>query len=162
MSSTESSDANQMQVDDIDTNAPRSLRPRKGTRGSVECITGRMVSALDKRRVSDRDAIHLLIATAEGMRRDPKKLIINRSSLRKRRSENRKKIADFLKTNPQVKLFINQCENFSLTLKFFISSSIQRNSSWCIGTEKYFQISKAIRKLIDFQLLCRLMGRSNF
>lgn len=101
-SSTESSDANQMQVFDIDIDAPRSLRPRKGTRGSVECITGRMVSALDKCRVSDRDAIHLLIATAEGMRRDPKNLIINRSSLRKRRTENRKKIADFVKENPQV------------------------------------------------------------
>lgn len=109
----------QVQNHDIDTDAPRSLRPRKGTRGSVECITGRMVSCFDKSRTSDRDAIHTLIATAEGMRRDPKTLIINRSSLRKRRQENRKKVADFLKQNPQVTLFINQCENISVTSKFF-------------------------------------------
>lgn len=98
MSLTEPSDCEDVEV----VEPQRLLITHKEKRATVSCITPRMVSALDKAKVSDRNAIHILTATALGMKRDPKELIINRSSLQRCRTENRKKIADYVKNNPQV------------------------------------------------------------
>lgn len=49
---------------------------------------------LDKCKISDRDAVHLLFATAESLGNDTNKLIINRSSIRRSRLRLRKQRAE--------------------------------------------------------------------
>lgn len=69
-------------------------RKHKGVkRGQQSFITARIVAALDKAKVSDGDAIHILIAVAESFAKlydfNLNDLIINRTSLRSLRSKNR-------------------------------------------------------------------------
>jgi len=68
-------------------------------RGKIDFINERIVSALDKCRVSDRDAMHLLIAIAEALGHDVNGLIINRTSLQRARQSHRKLIAARVKDN---------------------------------------------------------------
>uniref|UniRef100_A0A8D8TUD9 Uncharacterized protein n=1 Tax=Cacopsylla melanoneura TaxID=428564 RepID=A0A8D8TUD9_9HEMI len=62
-------------------------------RGTVNVITDKLVAALDKCQVSDREAVHLLITTAEALGHDPSTLAINRTTIQRRRQEIREKIA---------------------------------------------------------------------
>lgn len=57
----------------------RALRPR----GTKAFIDERIVFALDKSSVSDRDAIDILAATAAALGHDLKTLILNRTTLRR-------------------------------------------------------------------------------
>lgn len=75
-------------------------------RGTVSFINERIVSALDKCMISDRNAMHLLGATAEALGHDVSKLVLNRTSIRKIRTANRKTIADFVKENFHVMLLL--------------------------------------------------------
>lgn len=50
-------------------------------RPSKQFITTKLVAALDKCKVSDRDATHLLFATAEALGHNIDNLVINRSSI---------------------------------------------------------------------------------
>ena len=65
---------------------PRSLLLHR-KRGSSKFITNKMLSALDKCKISDRDAMHLIITTAEALGRDVTKLFINRPSLQRSRKQ---------------------------------------------------------------------------
>lgn len=77
-------------------------------RGSQPFINERIVSVLDKCKISDRNAMHLMAAVAEGLGHNVSNLVLNRSSIRRYRTANRKKIADFIKDNLQVMvLFLN-------------------------------------------------------
>lgn len=58
-------------------------------RGRKDFISLRVVSSFDKAKASDGNGIHILIAIAEALDHDLNELIINRTSLRARRSDNR-------------------------------------------------------------------------
>ena len=55
------------------------------SRGRQQCITPRLAAALDKCKISDRNAVHLLTAAAEAFGADPTDIILNRTSIRERR-----------------------------------------------------------------------------
>ena len=62
----------------------------KKKRGRLEFLTPRLSEALDRCKISDRNAIHLLIAAAEALGCDASKLILNRTSFQQRRKKFRK------------------------------------------------------------------------
>lgn len=57
----------------------------KRRRGRREIMTPKLAAALDKCRISDRDAVHIIIAIAEALGHDVEDLVINRSSIHKSR-----------------------------------------------------------------------------
>lgn len=85
-----------MDVVNYDADANIVLSPQRGV---VHFINEKIVSVLDKCKVSDRDAIHLLIAVAEALGHNVQQLIINRTSLQKARKSHRESIATKLKDN---------------------------------------------------------------
>lgn len=64
-----------------------------------------MVAVLDKCQISDRDAVHLLMATAEVFGEDVGNLVINRTSIQRFRQEIREK---------QVKVIKERFQNIAL------------------------------------------------
>lgn len=68
-------------------------------RGTIEIMSPKLLSALDKCKISDRDAIHIIISTAEALGQDISKLKINRSTLQRKRTMFRETRAKELKTN---------------------------------------------------------------
>ncbi|XP_050535174.1 uncharacterized protein LOC126902191 [Daktulosphaira vitifoliae] len=63
-------------------------------RGRKNILTDKLAAAFDRCRISDRDAVHILMATAESFGLDTSALIINKTSInnfRKRFRENRMK-----------------------------------------------------------------------
>jgi len=65
-------------LDSPDIEVSRATK-RKGGRQKI--ITPRLAAALDKCKISDRDAVHILIATTEALGHDVQDFIINRSSI---------------------------------------------------------------------------------
>ncbi|XP_025405167.1 uncharacterized protein LOC112679535 [Sipha flava] len=63
-------------------------------RATKEIMTPRLSAALDKCKVSDRDAVHLLTACVESVSLNPSDYIINRTSIKKCREIFRKKVAE--------------------------------------------------------------------
>ncbi|KAL4131631.1 hypothetical protein QTP88_008916 [Uroleucon formosanum] len=61
------------------------IMPIKNKRGRKEIMASRLASALDKCKVSDRDAVHLLIACAEVFNVNVNDYAINRSSVKRSR-----------------------------------------------------------------------------
>lgn len=53
----------------------------------------RIASALDKAKVTDGDAIHIIIAVVESLGHNVEELVINRTTLRNMRSEFRASVA---------------------------------------------------------------------
>lgn len=49
-------------------------------------MTPKLAAALDRSKISDRNAVHILIAIAEALGNDVNKLIINRTSIRNSRT----------------------------------------------------------------------------
>lgn len=85
LSSSESADENsETETRDTlsDSEASTSLR-----RGTLDFFTPRLSEAFDKCKISDRNAIHLLVAAAEAFKFDTTDLIINRTSIQRRRKE---------------------------------------------------------------------------
>lgn len=74
--------------DIIDTTVPST--PSKTTRGTINFITPRLVSALDNAKVSDGMAIHILTAAAEALGHNVDDLIINRSTIHRVRQQIRR------------------------------------------------------------------------
>jgi len=70
-------------------------------RGKIDFINDRLVIVLDRCKVSDHDAVHVLMETAEALGHDTCNLIINRTSIRQRRLQTRKNIAVKLKEDFQ-------------------------------------------------------------
>lgn len=56
-------------------------------RGKINIITPKVVGALDKCKLSDRDAVHILVALSEALGHDINDLIIYRSSIRRCRMD---------------------------------------------------------------------------
>ncbi|KAE9528601.1 hypothetical protein AGLY_012176 [Aphis glycines] len=63
-------------------------------RATKSIMTSRLSAALDKCKVSDRDAVHLLTACIESFSLNPASYIINRTSIRNSRESIRKEIAE--------------------------------------------------------------------
>lgn len=66
-------------------------------RGRQKIITERLVSTLDRCKVSDRDAIHLISAVADALGQDLNDVVLNRTSLQRSRRELRAKKVEKLK-----------------------------------------------------------------
>lgn len=62
-------------------------------------MSTKLLSALDKCKISDRDTIYIIISTAEALGQDISKLKINRSILQRKRAMFRKTRAKELKIN---------------------------------------------------------------
>lgn len=63
----------------------QSIKMPVKKRGRKEIMTRRLASALDKCKISDRDAVHLLIACAEVFNANVNYYAINRSSVKRSR-----------------------------------------------------------------------------
>lgn len=55
-------------------------------------ITSRLASALDSAKLSDRKALHILMATVEALGHNPDELAISRSTIHRSRQENRQNV----------------------------------------------------------------------
>lgn len=73
-----------MDVDDYDT------QPEE-RRGRTQLITPRLSAALDDAKVSDRKAIHIIMAVAEALRVNVDEHVVNRTSLQNLRRKHREK-----------------------------------------------------------------------
>lgn len=94
---TDISECNAGEPDLMDIDVPQpSASP---SRTKVNFINKRITSALDKCKTTDRNAIHLLVAVAEALGHSANDLIINRSTLRKMRQNNREEVAANVKQN---------------------------------------------------------------
>lgn len=71
-------------------------------RGTWNFITPRLVAALDKCKVSDRYATHILAAVAEALGHCLRDLVINRESIRLCRDKYREQISQQIKNDFQV------------------------------------------------------------
>ncbi|KAL4090628.1 hypothetical protein QTP88_025427 [Uroleucon formosanum] len=74
-----------------------STKHFRSSRGFEAFVSEKLAVVLDKCKISDRNAVHLLIATAEALGNNVNKLIINRSSIRSARIEFRKERAKKLR-----------------------------------------------------------------
>lgn len=61
------------------------------SRGCQQIITERLFSALDKSKLSDRGAMHLIYAVADALGHDLNHLVLNRTSLQRARRNLRQK-----------------------------------------------------------------------
>lgn len=77
------------------TNQPGPSKPLK--RGNINFINTELVAALDKCKLSDRDSVHILIATTEALGHNTEDLVINRTSIRRCRQKLRAERASVLK-----------------------------------------------------------------
>lgn len=73
--------------------------PSKIKRARKEIINHRLSAALDKCKISDRDAVHLLTAAAESFNVNTSEYIINRSSIKRAREKCREKLSETIKSN---------------------------------------------------------------
>lgn len=97
--SSSDSDENIFEDDELDTaRAPfeetlqvvSEAGPPSYNQPSKQFITTKLVNVLDKCKVSDRDATHLLFATAKALGHKVDELVINRSSISRSREKLRK------------------------------------------------------------------------
>lgn len=92
--STSSTDESTIEDEEFDKPGPSTKYFKQPHRGNINFITSKLASALDKCKLSDRDAVHILISTAEALGEDVNKLIINRTSIRNTRLRFRKERAE--------------------------------------------------------------------
>lgn len=103
-------------VDDRGNIAEHSKQTRsKKPKGTINFISSRLVAALDKWKISDRAAVHIIIATAIALGHQVKDLIINRSTIRKIRLRNREISSKRIKEDFFVRL--NEATRAKITLK---------------------------------------------
>ena len=116
--------------------------PSTSKRASKQFLTTKLVTALDRCKVSDRDATHLLIATAKALGQNIDSLVINRSSINRGREKLRKERAIQLREGFQINAYKSSVIHWdgkllpSLTSKNLVDrlSVIQqkpRTITWC-------------------------------
>ena len=89
---TSSSDSN-AEVSDNDDNSTTPSTAKRSCRAR-NVVTANLTAALDRTKVSDRCAVHILSAAACALGHDPSQLAINRSSIRRSRRTQRKSLAE--------------------------------------------------------------------
>jgi len=119
LSSSSSEDEN-IDMDIDNANIEISVKPKIQTiRGKTNIITPKVVGgALDKCKLSDRDAVHILIALSEALGHGINDLIINKSSIRRCRMNLRQERADIIK---------NKFKSNILYITFLIRNLILHN-----------------------------------
>lgn len=85
------SDNEIMHDDELELELVEERSPIK--RGTKQFINERLVQALDRCKISDRYAVHILYATAEALGHPVEELILNRSSIRRCRENLREQKA---------------------------------------------------------------------
>lgn len=90
-STDESSPRNILEEQQVETITDSQASSTK--RARREILTKRLSSALDKCRISDRDAVHILTACVDALSLNPSEFVINRSSIKRGREEFRKQSA---------------------------------------------------------------------
>lgn len=73
---------------------PETPGPSTNKRGRKELLTSRLSAALDRCKISDRDAVHLLTACVDALLLDPSIYVINRSSIKRSRENYRQEISE--------------------------------------------------------------------
>lgn len=63
-------------------------------RGHINWITPRLLAALDNAKVTDGMAVHILIAAAQALNQEVDALILNHTTIRRLRRENRAKLLE--------------------------------------------------------------------
>lgn len=82
--------------------------PDKSTkRGTIKFINEKLICALDRCKISDRNAVYIIYAVAEALGHDPDELILNRTSIQDCRKEMREAAAkrikeEFIVSDPNV------------------------------------------------------------
>lgn len=78
-------------------------------RGRKTIMSSEILTALDRTQVSDRKAVHILIATAQSLGYNANNIAINRSTIRRNRVTLRKKVANNIRTsfNPNCPLTVH-------------------------------------------------------
>lgn len=69
---------------------PSAPKPSKSKRARKDMLTARLSAALDKCKISDRDAVHILTACVEAVSLNPNDFVINRTSIKRARETFRK------------------------------------------------------------------------
>lgn len=72
--------------------------PLKRSRGTIDILTPKLCTMLDKCQISDRDATGLLIAFLEAVELDATHYIVNRTSIKQKRENFRKTRAAEIQT----------------------------------------------------------------
>lgn len=78
---------------------PSTSTQSKNKRARKDMLTARLAAVLDKCKVSDRDAVHLLTACVDAVHLSPSEFVINRTSIKRAREGFRKKTSLNVKSN---------------------------------------------------------------
>lgn len=78
----------------MDTSSSTQTTITKKTRGRKEVMTAKLSSALDRCKINDRDAVHIIIAVAEALEVEVCNLVVNRSSIKRYREQSRMVLAN--------------------------------------------------------------------
>jgi len=110
-SSSESTTEEEAHQSDSDKNRKRHLSKTSSsnTKSAKSVLTKDVTAALDRTKVTDRQAVHLLAATAHSLGHDVGDLTVNRSSIQRARSKHRAQAACEVKQrfNPQSPLTVH-------------------------------------------------------
>lgn len=110
-SSSSSASSSKVHCDEGSFSSPSTsqMPPAKRPRPFKKIIDSNLSAALDRTLTTDRDAVHLLSATAQSLGHDPKELIINRESFRRERRKFRAATAAEIKKSfkPSVPLTVH-------------------------------------------------------
>lgn len=85
--------------EDIEFTLETTNNSNKRKRGRQTIMNSEIVTALDRTKVSDRNAVHILIATAQSLGSNTNNIAINRSTIRRNRVFLRQKISDDIKVS---------------------------------------------------------------
>ncbi|KAE9536730.1 hypothetical protein AGLY_006963, partial [Aphis glycines] len=85
--------------EDIEFKLETTNNPNKRKRGRQNIMKSEIVTALDRTKVSDRNAVHILIATAQSLGCNANNIAINRSIIRRNRVFLRQKVSDDIKVS---------------------------------------------------------------
>ncbi|XP_039315242.1 uncharacterized protein LOC120359881 isoform X1 [Solenopsis invicta] len=78
---------------ETENNFSSSPKLSKSKRARKNILTARLSAALDRCKISDRDAVHILTACVDAINLNPQEFVINRTSIKTAREYYRKKIS---------------------------------------------------------------------
>jgi len=114
VSDCDSSEGRNSDAEDSDSSAtgqagPSCVTPAKKRTRPINVITPELSSALDRTRVSDRNATYILAAAAKSLGHDPQQLVLNKESTRQARRLHRENTAREIKNSfaPDIPLTVH-------------------------------------------------------
>lgn len=109
---TDADNAVLCQYDEHEHDDASTAGPSK-TRAKTTFINSRLVFALDRCKITDRSAVHVIVAVAESLGFCVNDLVINRTTIQRFRESNRSEIAK------EVKDKFKACFVICVTINFF-------------------------------------------